>query len=219
MDNTQILAQIKEAVIKGRHIQNGSPGVKELVGQALDQSIDFKIIINKGIFAGMEDIGDRFGYTAFMPEFLLASRAANTGIDILKESLGSEYQPKATAIIGIVGGDPHTHGMSLVSRMLRANGYDVYDLDRFCTPEGFTKAIVEHSPQLVALSAPTTYVFPTLRRTIEQIEAMPQYGSLRIIAGGACMNERTAKKWGAHDYAPDALEAVKAANDLMANLQ
>lgn len=208
-----ILDEIKESLIDG-----DAEGVKSGVQQALAEGIAAVNIINESLIAGMNEVGVRFkGNEIFVPEVLIAARAMHSGMDIVKPLLAeSEIQDKGTILIGTVKGDLHDIGKNLVGMMLEGAGYKVVDLGVDISPEKFLKAVEEHTPQLVALSALLTTTMVAMKTTVEILA--PYRSQIRIFIGGAPVSQEFADEIGADGYATDAGNAVEKANELIVKL-
>ena len=121
----EILQEISKLLQQGR-----APAIKEKIGQAIQEGISAEQILNEGLLAGMDVIGERFkANKAFIPEVMLAARAMNTGLELLKPLLaGQAAQEKGTVVIGTVKGDRHDIGKNLCKMMLEGKGLKVIDL-------------------------------------------------------------------------------------------
>ena len=140
MSENGLIQEISEFVQKGR-----AKNVKELVGQALDEGMEPKLILNDGLLNGMMTIGGKFKRNeVFVPEVLVAARALNTGLSILEPKLveiGNE--PVGRAVVGTVKGDLHDIGKNLVAMMLKGIGFEVYDVGVDVSAETFIKEAEE----------------------------------------------------------------------------
>jgi methanogenic corrinoid protein MtbC1 len=143
-----LLTEISELLQKGR-----SPKVKELVAQALGEGTDPNVILNEALLSGMSIIGEKFkNNEVFVPEVLVAARAMNAGIEVLKPHLASGgSRQKGTVVIGTVKGDLHDIGKNLVKIMLEGKGLNVIDLGVDVGAERFYGASVEHGADIVLL--------------------------------------------------------------------
>ena len=120
-----IIEEISEFLQKGR-----AKNVKKLVEEALAQGIDAQEILNEGLLSGMMIVGGKFKRNeVFVPEVLVAARAMNAGVAILEPHLvAAGNEPMGKAVIGTVKGDLHDIGKNLVAMMMKAAGFEVYDL-------------------------------------------------------------------------------------------
>ena len=145
-----ILTDISENLQRGK-----AKVVKELVQQAVDEGISAKQILEEGLLSGMSVIGEKFkNNEVFVPEVLVAARAMNMGVAVIKPLLASnEVQAKGRACIGTVKGDLHDIGKNLVKLMLEGKGLEVVDLGTDVAPEAFVKAAQEQHCGLICLSA------------------------------------------------------------------
>ncbi|MGB9788014.1 cobalamin B12-binding domain-containing protein [Dictyoglomus turgidum] len=206
------LEEIANAVIAGNRKK-----VQELVSKALEKGLNPEEIINNGLLAGMSVIGERFkNNEIFVPEVLVAARAMQAGMDILKPLIAKNSGIiKGKVVIGTVKGDLHDIGKNLVSMMLEGAGYEVIDLGIDVPPEKFVEAIREYNPDIVGMSALLTTTMPYMKVTIDVLEKEGVRRKVKVIVGGAPVTESFAKEIGADGYAPDAPSAVDLVNQLM----
>ena len=183
----------------------------ESVQSAIDQGISAKDILNNGLIAAMDVVGDKMeSGEMFIPEVLRCAKAMSQAVDILKPLLSAEDSSAVGKIlIGTVKGDLHDIGKNLVSMMLESGGFDLIDLGVDTAPETFIDSIGEHQPQILGLSALLTTTMPMMRQTIEAIKDAGLRSGLKIIVGGAPITQSFAEEIGADGYAPDAGSAVK----------
>ena len=196
-----ILEEICELLQKGRAAK-----VKELVQQALDENVDPFSILNQGLLAGIDIIGTKFkNNEVFVPEVLVAARAMNAGIEILKPHLSSEdAAPKATVVLGTVRGDLHDIGKNLVRIMLNGKGFNVIDLGVDVSPEQFYSSAVENDAKVVCCSSLLTTTMPEMRKVVELFEANNKRDSVKIMVGGAPVTQNFCDSIGADGYTSDA---------------
>lgn len=205
-----ILEEIQQAIIRGNAVK-----AKESVEKAVAENIEVSAILNEGLIAGMNVIGVRFkNNEVYVPEVLMAARAMHTGIAVIKPLITEAgIQEKGRVVIGTVKGDLHDIGKNLVIMMLEGAGYMVVDLGIDVSPEKFIKAVEEHQPQIVGLSALLTTTMTQMKLTMEQL--MPYRDRIKVIIGGAPVTQKFADEIGADAYASDAATAVDIANKLM----
>lgn len=205
-----ILEEIQQAIIKGN-----ADKVKESVEKAVAENIEVSAILNEGLIAGMNVIGVRFkNNEVYVPEVLMAARAMHTGIAVIKPLITEAgIQEKGRVVIGTVKGDLHDIGKNLVIMMLEGAGYKVVDLGIDVSPEKFIKAVEEHQPEIVGLSALLTTTMTQMKLTMEQLK--PYRDRIKVMIGGAPVTQKFADEIGADAFASDAATAVDIANKLM----
>ncbi len=186
-------------------------GVKSLVDQALSEKIDPKAILDQGLIPGMTEVGSLFTRKEyFVPEVLLAAEAFYAGFDIIKPMLESSgVKKKGKIIIAVVEGDIHDIGKNIVKVMLEASGYEVVDLGRDVPSSQIINSVKTHSPQILALSSLMT---TTMSRMGEIIKTLGQEGmrkQVKVIVGGAPVNQEFAARINADGYGSDAAQAVR----------
>lgn len=174
-------------------------------------------ILNNGIIAGMQQVGELFKEEEFcLPEVLMAAEAMKAGIDILRPLLADvTVETKGTVVIGTVQGDLHDIGKNLVAMMLETAGYRVINLGCDVTPAEFVSAVQEYRPQIVGMSALLTTSMTVMDETISLLKAEQLRDQLRIIIGGAPTSKEFAASIGADGYSADAAAAVDLVNALV----
>ncbi len=190
----------------------------QLVNAALAENVPADDILNQGLIAGMDIVGERMeNGDMFIPEVLMAAQAMGECVAILKPLLGDEEASRgASVLIGTVKGDLHDIGKNLVAMMMESAGMTVYNLGVDIAPEEFVAQIKEKNIQVVALSALLTTTMPMMRRTIEAIVEGGLRDQVKILVGGAPVNQEFADQIGADGFAPDAGSASKLAKQLVA---
>jgi 5-methyltetrahydrofolate--homocysteine methyltransferase len=207
------LKPIYEGVIKG-----DAPGVKQDVQAALDAGIAAEDILKAGLIPAMGEVGDLFEKgDYFVPEMLVAARAMQGGLELLKPLLASaEVESTGKVVLGTVQGDLHDIGKSLVGMMLEGAGFELVDLGADVSPEKFTQAVQENQPDIVAMSALLTTTMPAMKTTIAALEGAGFRDQVKVMVGGAPITDEYAAKIGADGLAPDASRAATLAKTLVA---
>jgi len=192
--------------------------VAALVRQALDQGAAPERILAEGLIAGMDAVGADFkSGELFVPEVLIAAKAMQAGLNILRPLLAAAGAPSAGKyVIGTVKGDLHDIGKNLVKMMAEGAGFEVIDLGTDAPPEKFLAAVRQHQPQLVGMSALLTTTMVNMKATIVALEEAGLRASVKILVGGAPVTEAFARQIGADAYAPDSANAVDVARQLSA---
>jgi len=191
--------------------------VKELVREALDQGVLARVIVDKGLVPGMDIGGEKMeNGDMFIPEVLMSAKAMSAAVEILKPLLGDEGLTAAgKVVIGTVKGDLHDIGKNLVVLMLESAGFEVYNLGVDIAPEEFARAVQEKGADLLGLSALLTTTMPMMKKTIDAVVESGLRDSVKVIVGGAPVNQKFADEIGADGYASDAGSANKLAKALL----
>jgi 5-methyltetrahydrofolate--homocysteine methyltransferase len=207
-----IVKEIFNNVMEGQ-----SPAVKEKVQAALDAGIAAPVILNDGMIAAMAEVGRLFEEGEYyVPEMLISARAMQTGLALLKPHLiESEVKSAGKVVIGTVKGDLHDIGKNLVAMMLEGAGFEVIDLGTDVSPEKFVEAARQADAQIVALSALLTTTMPAMVNTINALQAADLRHRIKVMIGGAPINQEYAVSIGADAFAPDASRAVSTAKALI----
>ena len=183
------------------------------VQAALDNDVSAEMILKQGMMGAMAEVGQLFeDGEYFVPELLVAARAMQGGLELLKPYLADEdVEPIGTVVTGTVKGDLHDIGKNLVGMMLKGAGFEIVDLGSDVSPEKFVEAVKESGAQIVAMSALLTTTMSNMPVTIKAFEDAGIRDSVKIFVGGAPLTEEYAKKIGADGFAPDASQAAKMA--------
>lgn len=203
-----VLEDISALLQRGR-----APKVKEAVQQALDEGISAQEILEKGLLDGMGIIGEKFKKNeVFVPEVLVAARAMNAGVELLKPYLvEAGVESKGVAVIGTVKGDLHDIGKNLVKMMLEGKGLTVIDLGVDVSAEQFVNAAVENNAQLICCYALLTTTMGEMKNVVELATEKGIRDKVKIMIGGAPVTQSFCDSIGADCYTPDAASAADAA--------
>ena len=205
------LKTLADAIIKGD--QNTAV---EITRAALDEGTAAKSVLDEGLIAGMDVVGDRFKKNEiYIPEVLIAARAMKMAMEILEpELVKAGVEPIGKFLIGTVQGDLHDIGKNLVAMMLKGAGFEVIDLGVDVGPEKFIEQASNTGIQLIGMSTLLTTTMPGMEKTVK---ALKDAGvSVKVMIGGAPVTQGYADRIGADGYAPDAASAVDMAKTLIA---
>ena len=193
--------------------------VVELVNQEIDAGTDIKAILDDGMIAALDTIGQRFSEgTIFVPEMLMAAEAVQAGLDILKPHLAETgTKPIATVVIGTVKGDLHDIGKNLVAMMLEGAGFKIIDLGTDVDAETFIITAQEKDADIIAMSALLTTSMPEMEKAVVEVSKANRNRNLnvKIIVGGPPINQDFADRIGADGYRIDAPGAVNLVRELI----
>jgi len=205
------LKALADAIIKGD--QNTAV---EITKAALKEGAEAESVLNDGLIAGMDVIGERFKKNeVYIPEVLIAARAMKMAMEILEpELVKAGVKPRGKFLIGTVQGDLHDIGKNLVAMMLKGAGFEVIDLGVDTGPEKFVEQAKATGAQIVGMSALLTTTMPSIEKTVN---ALKEAGvPAKVMIGGAPVTQGYADKIGADGYSPDAASAVDTAKSLVA---
>jgi len=207
-----LLSSIYQAILEGDQM-----AAREAVQRALEQDVEAEIILKQAMMPAMEQVGLLFEEGEyFVPEMLVAARAMQAGLSLLKPKLvQADVTPTGKVVAGTVKGDLHDIGKNLVCMMLEGAAFEIIDLGTDVPPERFVEAVRSSGAQLVALSALLTTTMPNMKNTIEALQQAGLRGQVKVMVGGAPVTETFARQIGADGYAPDASRAVLLAKSLM----
>ncbi len=189
----------------------------ELTQKALAAQVPAKELLDKGLLPAMNLVGTDFeNGQIFLPELLMAGDAMKASIELLRPGLsstGAAYAGKY--VIGTVEGDLHDIGKNIVILMLEGNGWEVTNLGRDISPQRFCEEIEKGSYDILGLSALLTFTMPKMPETINFLKEAGLRDKVKIMVGGAPLNQSFADQIGADAYARDAVEAVVKAKELL----
>jgi 5-methyltetrahydrofolate--homocysteine methyltransferase len=179
-----------------------------LVQAALDEGKQANDILDNGLIAAMDVVGDMFSRgELFIPEMLISAEAMQEGLALIKPMLLAQQSGgKGTVVIGAVKGDLHDIGKNLVALMLEGAGFTVVDLGTDVSPEAFVAAAKEHDADIVGMSALLVTTMPNMNTTVRQMHDAGLRA--RAIVGGAPLTQSYADEIKADGYASDAPGAV-----------
>ncbi len=209
----KLLDDIRQSVIDGN-----MEVTQQLVKAALEQNLPPEQILKEGLISAMAEVGRRFECNEyFVPEMLVSARAMKSGLGLLRPQLiEAHVQAIGKVVIGTVQGDLHDIGKNLVGMMLEGAGFEVIDLGTDVTAARYLVAIKDHHPDIIACSALITTTMPRMAEVIEAIEEAGLRRQVKVMVGGAPVNDKYASEIGADGYAPDAASAATRAKKLIA---
>ena len=209
-----------EEILQGLYdntLVGNAPEVKDLVNAGLEDDLEPESMLYDALIPSLEEVGARFERgDFFVPEMLVAARAMQGALDILRPLLAETGVAQVgTYVMGTVKGDVHDIGKNLVNIMLEGAGFTVYDLGVNVAPETFVEQIQEHQPDIVGFSAFLTTTMPMFKANINALEKAGIRDDVIVMVGGAPVTQEYADKVGADGYAADASAAVRLAKDLI----
>jgi 5-methyltetrahydrofolate--homocysteine methyltransferase len=201
--------------IHAKVIAGDASGVAEQVQAALDAGEKAGDILTQAMISAMQEVGQRFeNGECFVPEMLIAARAMQTGLAILRPHLvAADIKPLGKVIVGTVKGDLHDIGKNLVSMMMEGAGFDVVDLGVDIEAAKFVEAVKEHQPDIVALSALLTTTMPSMQQTIDALSEAGIRSQVKVMVGGAPVSQAYADEIGADLFASNAAAAANVAKE------
>ncbi len=205
------LKQIFDNVIEG-----AAPAVEAGVKQALAEGIDAGVILKEALIAAMDEVGKQYEEgDIFVPEMLIAARAMQAGLSLLKPHLvGRGTESAGKVAIGTVKGDLHDIGKNLVAMMLEGAGFEIIDLGVDVPPQAFVDAVGKGAT-VIGMSALLTTTMSNMGVTIESLKAAGLRDKVKVMIGGAPVTQDFATQIGADGFAPDASSATRVARELL----
>lgn len=181
----------------------GRDGAGELTQQALEQGITANEVLSNGLIVGMQVVGERFrDGEIYLPDVLMSAKAMQAGMEHLRPYfLSGDAEYKGAIVMGTVSGDLHDIGKRIVAMFFEGNGWKVIDLGVDVSPKRFLKAVDTVQPRAVGLSALLTTTMPSMADATQAIKN--NYPDVKVLVGGAPLNQEFADKIGADAYSPD----------------
>ena len=203
-----IFEEISQTLQKGR-----AKLVGELVAKALENGEQPKDILEKGLLAGMSVVGEKFQKNeVFVPEVLIAARAMDAGVKVLKPLLvEAGVEPIGRVCIGTVEGDLHDIGKNLVRMMLEGKGIEVIDLGVDVSAEKFVQTAIDENCSIICCSALLTTTMNVMKEVVDKAVEKGVRDKVKIMVGGAPITQEFADEIGADIFTTDAASAAQAA--------
>lgn len=193
------------------HLRNGDDEkVAELTVLAIESGVPAKQILDAGLIAAMDVVGQCFkAHEMFLPDVLMAAKAMYAGMEKLKPLLVKEgIPPIGKVVLGTVQGDLHDIGKNLVGIMLKGAGLEVIDLGNDVPADRFLAAARDHDARVIGMSALLTTTMPAMKTVVDLVKREGLTGKVKTIVGGAPVSEQFAREIGADAYGFDAANAV-----------
>lgn len=210
MKKEEYFKEIADALVAGDREK-----CTELAKKGLEEEIAEPIeILKEGLGLGMQIAGDKYeAGEFFVPEMLMGVDAMDGAMECVmprlqemakkKREEKGETESIGRVVIGVVEGDIHDIGKTIVAKMLQAAGYEVHDLGRDVPIEDFINKAKEVKADVIAAS---TLMTPTLDGMEEMHEMLRESGmkdKVKTIIGGGATSDEFAKEIGADGRAED----------------
>ena len=209
------MEQLEE--IKGLLIDGALRSIQDKVKDALAEGHSAEDILNNALNPGMDAMGDKMAVgEAFIPEVLLSAKTMEAALEVLKPLLGEKgSRQTGIVVIGTVHGDVHNIGKNLVVIMLEAAGFKVIDLGINVPSQNFIDAVEMEKPDIVGMSAMLTTTMLEMGEVIQALDASGLRENVKVMVGGAPINDVFAAKIGADTYCKDCVEAARKAEEFV----
>ncbi len=202
----ELYQKLAQAVIDGE-----SEEAEALAKQALELGLAPLDCINHGLTKGIRHVGELFSEgECYLPELVLSANAMKTALGVFEPVMvgGQQREIVAKVVLGTVRGDLHEIGKNLVGAMLTANGFHVIDIGINQPASEFVEAIKANAATLVGASALLTTTMIEQQTLIEALQAAGLREKVKVMVGGAPVNQEYARQIGADGFAEDAISAV-----------
>jgi len=204
--------ELSEAVIKG-DIQTAVA----LTQKALDANNKAKEILDQGLIAAMDQVGEKFASgEMFVPQMLRSAKTMQECMKLIKPQFQEgDLTTKGKVVIGTVQGDLHDIGKNLVAMMMEGAGFTITDMGVDISADKFVQKVQEVEPDILAMSALLSTTMPGMRETVEAIKSAGIKEKVKVMIGGAPVTANFASEIKADAYAHDAGSAVIEAKKLL----
>jgi corrinoid protein of di/trimethylamine methyltransferase len=210
---TDQYAEVMKAIVDGDDTQ-----AAKLVEVALAQGLPPLDILNQGVVAGIHKTGELWAANKyFLPDVILSADAFKAAMLPLEPKLKESTRGKKAAkfVIGVVQGDMHDLGKSLVNAMLTSAGFEVIDLGIDVPKEKFIAAVREHKPAILGLGAYMSTTMLEMKEIIAELEKQGLRRGLKVMVGGVPTSQEFADEVGADAWGKDAMLAMQKALELV----
>ncbi len=203
---------LKDSIIAGDDEQ-----ASRYADEAIRAKLDVKTILDDALIAGMNVVGERFRtHEIFLPDVLLAAKAMYAALAKIRPLFVQENMPsQGKVVIGSVQGDLHDIGKNLVGIMLEGAGFEVIDLGTDVGPERFVEEAMKHGAQVIGMSALLTTTMPAMGKVVAILKERGLLGKIKVIIGGAPVNDAFCTEIGADAYCFDAANSVATVKKLL----
>ena len=210
---TDILETIRELVVGGKF-----KDIEKEVQRAVDSGTDLNLLINDALISAMDIVGKRFADgDIYVPEMLVSAKTMKQGLDIIKPLLtAGEAEHRGTIVMGTVKGDLHDIGKNLVIMMMEGAGFRIVDMGVDVKIEDLIDTVKKEEADVLGLSALLTTTMPEMQKVIAALDEAGLRNQLKVIVGGAPIDQRFADEIGADGFGADAVEAVQLAREFVA---
>ena len=184
----------------------------------LDSGTDPQVLLDAAKEA-LSQVGARYeAGEYFLPELIIAGDLMKAVAAMVKPLLAERAggTTRGRVVIGTVAGDIHDIGKDIVIFMLDVNNFEVIDLGVDVPAEAFVEKVRETRPQVVGLSGFLTMAFDQMKVTVDALAAAGLRDSVKVMIGGAIMDDEVARYVGADAYGPNAAIGVERCKELAA---
>lgn len=192
----------------------------EVLEEGKAESITAVEMLQEGFSKGMNELGEQFGRgEIFLPELIFATEVMKVATDAVDEELGAQgggAVEKGKVVIGTVEGDVHDIGKGICVSMLKASGFEVYDLGREVPADTFIEKAEELGADIIGSSALLTTTMTVQQELENKLREKGLRDKYKTMVGGSPVTSRWAEKIGATAYSEDASDCVAVASDLIA---
>ena len=180
------------------------------IRRKIDVGVDALEIV-RGLREGMDRVGDLFTKgDYFLSELIISGQIFKDAMEVLEPRLktcrGAGKMTKL--VLGTVRGDIHDIGKDIVAVLLKASGFEVYDLGVDVPSSAFVDKLRETRAPILGMSGLLTPSFSSMMETIEAIKAAGLREKVKIVIGGGIVDEKVRNFTGADDFTSNAVEGI-----------
>jgi len=185
--------------------------VKTLVREKVDAGVDPMSIVDE-CRKGMDIVGELYKKREyFLSELIISGEIFKEAMAVVEPMLkaGKQAEPISRMVLGTAKGDIHNIGKDIVATLLKAAGFEIYDLGIDVAPGKFVEKLTETGAPILGMSGLLTPSFGAMKETVEAVEAAGVRDKVKIIIGGGIVTEQVKKYVGADAFTDDAAEGVE----------
>jgi len=204
-----IIERLRAAVVAGDETK-----VKKIVQEAIQENVDPLEALEKSLIPGIREVGEKFEMMEiFLTNMMLSADAMKAGMNLLLPRIPKDKIPKrGTIVVGTVKGDIHEIGKNVLTALLTANGFDVYDIGCDAQASAFVRKAEEVNADIIAASALMTTTLPGQKDILDYLNSVGKRENYVVIVGGGPTTAEWAEEIGADGYAETAVDGVKLAS-------
>lgn len=190
-----------------------------LVEKAVEKKIDVLEILD-ALTKGINTVGDKFeALECFLPELITVADAMEQSMETIRpllDKLNLSSGSTGTIVIATLQGDIHDIGRNIFTVMLKASGFQVYDLGHDVKPDVIIQKAEELHADVIGLSSLLTTSLPFSKDLVSLLQAQNLREKYKVIMGGGAVTPDYVEKIGADGFSSDAASGVRLVRRVLA---
>lgn len=214
MEKSEYIKKLREAILS-----YDAEAALRIAKDAINAEVDPIEAIENGIAAGIREVGEKFQrFEVFLPHLVMASDATTEAMKVLVDAVPKDRVgavKRGRIVVGTVEGDLHDLGKNVVVMMLKAAGFEVFDLGKDVQTNVLVERAQDLDADLIAVSSLMTTTRPYQRELVEELDRLGLRTRFKVLVGGGPVTKEWAEEIGADGYGRDAMEGVAEAKRLL----